>query len=100
MVAPAEFEYSGDRAYLELDRSGLVDAEPVLRHFGANQRRAIETYVEFVNTAIGDKSQKEYYLASERSMLGSEEFREQITALAITRVNVNERFASSTSKPY
>ena len=79
MVARAEdFEYSGHGAYLGLDRSGLVDAEPVLRHFGANKKRAIEVYAEFVNAALGEKSQKEYYLASEGRMLGSEEFLDEV----------------------
>jgi putative transposase len=79
MVARAEnFEYSGHGAYLGLDRSGLVDAEPVLRHFGANKKRAIEVYAEFVNAALGERSQKEYYLASEGRMLGSEEFLDEV----------------------
>ncbi|HEU4387813.1 MAG TPA: transposase, partial [Blastocatellia bacterium] len=79
MVARAEeFEYSGHRAYLGLDRCGLVDAEPVLRHFGAKKMRAIEVYAQFVNAALGQKSQQEYYLAREGRMLGSEEFLDEI----------------------
>jgi REP element-mobilizing transposase RayT len=79
MVArPEDFPYSGHRAYLGLDRAGLVDTEPVLRHFGANKKKAIEVYARFVNAALGAKSQKEYYLASEGRMLGSEEFQDQI----------------------
>ncbi|HSB08939.1 MAG TPA: transposase [Blastocatellia bacterium] len=78
VARPEEFEYSGHRAYLGMDRSGLVDVEPVLRHFGANKKRAIEMYVQFVNTALGEKSQKEYYQASEGRMLGNEEFRDEV----------------------
>lgn len=79
MVArPEDFEYSGHRAYLGLDRAGLVDAEPVLRHFGANKKRAIEAYAQFVNAALGEKSQKEYYAATEGRMLGSEDFQDQV----------------------
>src|SRR6266576_1141057 len=37
---PEDFEYSGHRAYLGLDKTGLVDTEPVLRHFGATKKRA------------------------------------------------------------
>jgi len=44
---PGEYEYSGHRAYLGLDKTGLVDAEPVLRHFGASRQRAVETYIQF-----------------------------------------------------
>ena len=79
MIARAEdFEYSGHRAYLGLDRSGLVDAESVLRHFGANKKRAISVYTEFVDAALNQKSQREYYLASEGRMLGSEEFLDEV----------------------
>jgi putative transposase len=79
MVARAEdFPYSGHRAYLGLDKTRLVDAEPVLRHFGANKKRAVEVYAEFVNAALGEKSQKEYYLASEGRMLGSDEFLDEV----------------------
>jgi len=92
MVArPADFEYSGHRAYLELDRCGIVDAEPVLRHFGAHKRRAIETYVEFVNAALGEKSQKEYYQAAEGRILGSEDFQEQINHRIGDHVRKRER---------
>ena len=75
MVArPEDYEYSGHRAYLGLDTSGLVDAEPVLRHFGANKRKAVEVYTRFVNAALGQESQSEYYLAAEGRMLGNDEF--------------------------
>jgi REP element-mobilizing transposase RayT len=33
----SRYEYSGHRAYVEMDASGLVDAEPVLRHFGGTK---------------------------------------------------------------
>jgi hypothetical protein len=75
---PEQYEYSGHRAYLGLDESKLVDAEPVLRHFGANKKRAVQVYGEFVNAGIGEKSQPGYYLASEGRMLGSEEFQEEV----------------------
>jgi hypothetical protein len=79
MVTRAEdFEYSGHRAYLDLDRSRLVDAALVLRHFAANKRRAIEVYRQFVNAALGEKIQKEYYVATEGRMLGSDEFLDEV----------------------
>jgi len=71
---PEDFPYSGHRAYLGLDESGLVDAGPVLRHFGGTKRRAIEVYQRFVEAAIGEKSQEEYYRAAEGRLLGSDEF--------------------------
>jgi len=79
MVArPEDYEYSGHRSYLGLDSSGLVDAEPVLRHFGANKRKAVEVYTRFVNAALGQESQSEYYLAAEGRILGTDEFLQEV----------------------
>lgn len=75
---PKRFPYSGHRAYLGLDDSGLVDTEPVLRHFGASKKRAVEVYQRFVEAEIRSGSQDEYYRATEGRMLGSEEFVEKI----------------------
>lgn len=71
---PEDFEYSGHRAYLGLDRSGLVDTEPVLRHFGATKKRAVEVYTRFVAASLGEKSHDDYYRATEGRLLGSDEF--------------------------
>jgi hypothetical protein len=71
---PEDYEYSGHRAYLGLDRTGLVDAEPVLRHFGASKKRAVEVYMRFVDASLREKSKDDYYRASEGRLLGSEEF--------------------------
>ncbi len=75
---PEDFEYSSHRAYLGLDRTGLVDTEPVLRHFGATKKRAIETYTKFVEANLGQKSQDDYYRAAEGRLLGSEEFLKEV----------------------
>ena len=75
---PEDFRYSGHRAYLGLDRSGLVDSQPVLRHFGGTKKLAVEVYQRFVEVAIADKSQDEYYRAAEGRVLGSEEFLDQM----------------------
>lgn len=74
---PEKYHYSGHRAYIGLDDSGLVDVEPVLRHFGANKKRAVEVYIRFVEASLGEKSQGQYYRAAEGRVLGSEEFLEQ-----------------------
>ncbi len=71
---PEHFEYSGHRAYLGLDRTGLVDTEPVLRHFGATKKRAVEAYTRFVDSSLAERSQDEYYRAAEGRLLGNEEF--------------------------
>lgn len=75
---PEDFEYSGHRAYLGLDRAGLVDTEPVLRHFGATKKRAVEVYTRFVEASLGEKSQDDYYRAAEGRLLGSDQFVEEI----------------------
>jgi len=76
---PEDFEYSGHRTYLGLDRTGLVDAELVLRHFGATKKRAVESYIRFVQASLGEKSRDDYYRVAEGRLLGSEEFVEEIT---------------------
>src|SRR2546427_1874136 len=79
MVArPEDYEYSGHRAYLGVDRAGLVDTEAVLRHFGAKKKRAVEAYSQFVNAALDQQSQPEYYLAAEGRMLGDDEFLDEV----------------------
>jgi putative transposase len=75
---PEQYEYSGHRAYVGMDKTGLVDAEPVLRHFGGTKKRAIEVYQRFVDAGLGERSQDEYYRASEGRLLGSDEFLEEI----------------------
>jgi REP element-mobilizing transposase RayT len=75
---PEEYEHSGHRAYLGLDRTGLVDTEPLLRHFGATKKRAIEVYARFVEASLEEKSRGEYYRAAEGRLLGSEEFLKEI----------------------
>jgi hypothetical protein len=75
---PEDFEYSGHRAYLGLDKTGLVDTEPVLRHFGATKKRAVEVYIRFVEASLSERSQEDYYRAAEGRLLGSDEFLKEI----------------------
>jgi REP element-mobilizing transposase RayT len=75
---PEDYEYSGHRAYLGLDKTELVDAEPVLRHFGASRRRAVETYIRFVESSLAEQRQEQYYRAAEGRLLGSEEFVKEV----------------------
>ncbi len=75
---PEDYQYSGHRAYLGLDKTGLVDTEPVLRHFGGSRKRAVESYIQFVESSLAEQSQDQYYRAAEGRLLGSEEFLEEI----------------------
>jgi len=75
---PASFRYSSHRAYLGKDRSGLVDVEPVLRHFGATKRLARERYIAFVKGGMRFGRQNELYGGEDERVLGSEEFIESM----------------------
>jgi putative transposase len=75
---PEDYEYSGHRAYLGFDKTAVVDAQPVLRHFGASRRRAVESYIQFVEANLGEQSQVDYYRAAEGRMLGGENFLSEI----------------------
>jgi REP element-mobilizing transposase RayT len=71
---PEQYQYSGHRAYLGLEPAGLVDVDPVLRHFGAKKEPAREAYRQFVAAGIKLGHQEELYLADEGRILGTEEF--------------------------
>ena len=71
---PEQYAYSSHRAYLGLESAGIVDVDPVLRHFGAKKRVAREAYREFVTAGMKLGHQPEFYRADEACILGSEEF--------------------------
>jgi REP-associated tyrosine transposase len=71
---PADYEYSGHRAYLGLEKTNLVDVNPVLRHFGVNQREARARYAQFVKAGIEFGHKAELYAADDGRLLGDEEF--------------------------
>jgi putative transposase len=69
---PAEFGCSSHRAYLGIDKSGLVDVEPVLRHFGASKKLAQERFKLFVK--LGTEQWSKQNFEEDKRLLGSEEF--------------------------
>lgn len=71
---PEQYKYSGHRAYLGLDPAGIVDVDPVLRHFGARKKDARDAYRQFVNAGMKLGRQDELYPEEEGGILGSEEF--------------------------
>ena len=71
---PEQYQYSSHRAYLRLEAVGIVDAEPVLSHFGAKKQLAGEAYSRFVVAAMKSGHQERFYLADEGRILGTEEF--------------------------
>jgi REP element-mobilizing transposase RayT len=74
VAEPEDYRYSGHRSYLGLDRSGLVDVDPVLRHFGARKKQARERYMAFVRDGKGSDDQGEFYPSEEGRLLGNDEF--------------------------
>jgi len=71
---PERYKYSGHRAYLGLERPGIVDLDPVLRHFGVKKRVARERYEQFVVAGMKLGHQAELYPTDDGRILGTEEF--------------------------
>jgi putative transposase len=71
---PEDYEYSSHRAYLGMEPPGMVDVDPVLRHFGAKKSIASERYRQFVAAGIQQGHCEEFYAADEGRILGTEEF--------------------------
>jgi REP element-mobilizing transposase RayT len=69
-----DFPYSSHRAYLGLDEAQPVDADPVLRHFGATKKLARERFALFVRAGMKQGHKEELYHADGGRILGSEEF--------------------------
>ena len=75
MVAtPEQYKYSGHRAYLGLEAAGIVDIDPVLRHFGVEKTVARDRYRRFVTMGLKLGHRPELYLTDEGRILGTEEF--------------------------
>jgi putative transposase len=71
---PEDYQYSSHRAYLGMEPAGMVDVDPVLRHFGASKEVARARYRKFVAAGIKQGHCEEFYDAEEGRILGSEEF--------------------------
>ena len=75
MVAqPEDYYYSGHRAYLGLEPAGIMDVDPVLRHFGAHREVAQKSYREFVSAGLKLGHQEDFYRGDDRRVLGSDDF--------------------------
>src|SRR5712691_8142515 len=71
---PEQYLYSSHRKYLGLEAPGIVDLDPVLRHFGVKKALARERFGQFVMAGIKHGHRDEFYAAEEGRILGSEEF--------------------------
>ena len=75
MVGLAEdYPFSSQRAYLGLEAAGIVDVDPVLRHFGPVKEIARERFRDFVAASVGLEYPEDFDSPAERDILGSEEF--------------------------
>ena len=48
VTRPEDYQYSSHRAYLGLEPAGVVDVDPVLRHFGTRKEVARDSYRKFL----------------------------------------------------
>lgn len=74
VTKPEQYEYSSHRAYLGLEAAGIVDVDPVLRHFGAKKKVAREAYRQFVAAGMKTGHQERFYQTDDGRILGTEEF--------------------------
>ncbi|CAN5407637.1 hypothetical protein BH20ACI2_BH20ACI2_14260 [soil metagenome] len=67
--SPEDYAYSSHRAYIAIEPAGIVDTDPVLRHFAVRKSLAIERFVQHVEAGIKLGHQDKLY-ATECGMLG------------------------------
>jgi putative transposase len=92
---PEDYAYSSHRIYLGMESTGIVDVDPVLRHFGAKKDVARLRYRQFVAAAIKHGHREEFYAPDEGRILGTEEF---IDA-TIHRIGESDRLNQGNKKP-
>ncbi|MEQ1921926.1 MAG: transposase [Pyrinomonadaceae bacterium] len=85
VVSAEDYPYSSHRAYLGIEPSGIVDVDPVLRHFGSRKEIAYKYFADYVGTVLPDD--EEAYSTAEGDILGSDEFVDD----AIHRFGIVER---------
>lgn len=87
MVAmPEQYPYSSHGAYIGTEPHGLVDVDPVLRHFGPRRSVARQRYARHVAAAMKLGHLGELYVAKD-GVLGSEAFVDEM----IHRIGEHER---------
>jgi REP element-mobilizing transposase RayT len=94
--AVEDYPFSSHRAYLGTESAEiarLVDVDPVLRLFGAKKAVARRRYAEQVSIFAGRGHRREFYLAGENNILGSDEFVDS-TIHRIGEIDVHRRPAA------
>lgn len=54
VVSPEEYPYSSHQAYVGSVPSGIVDVDPVLRHFGVKGDAAVRSFREYMGAVVDD----------------------------------------------
>ena len=75
---PMEYRWTSYGSYLDGGKMGIVDVEPVLGQFSANQGRAVRAYEQYVQDHMGDGHRGEFYKVEDQRFLGSEGFSDRI----------------------
>lgn len=70
---PEDYPYSSHRAYMDLEPAGIVDVDPVLRHFGPRRAVARQRFAKHVAGGMNLGHLEELYQAPD-GVLGTEEF--------------------------
>jgi putative transposase len=87
---PENYAYSSHRAYMGLEPSGIVDVDPVLRHFSPKKKVAIERYEQHVKAGLGLGRQDRFY-STDSGILGGEDFVDSM----IHRIGDHDVFAAA-----
>lgn len=75
---PENYEWSGHCGYLGKNNNSLLDEDTVLRIFAEHKGASRRLYRKFVELAIGEKSNNEYYSGEDTRVLGDEIFLDQV----------------------
>ncbi len=75
---PADYPWSGHRAYLDSAGAGFVDADSVLGMLGERRSLARRRYRAFVAEELRTGSRPEYYQVRDQRLLGDDQFVEQV----------------------
>jgi REP element-mobilizing transposase RayT len=87
---PENYPYSSHRAYIGLEPEGIVDVDPVLRHFSPKKKVAKKRFEQHVKAGMKLGSQERFY-ATDRGILGGEEFVDSM----IHRIGDHDVFAAA-----
>ena len=74
---PQEYKWSSHHSYL-MEAKDFIDTDRVLRVFSERVSQARRRYRDFIDEAIGEGRNEEFYRAIDQQVLGSDKFLEQV----------------------